>query len=205
MIQAIVEGDGEVIALPLLLRRLLHELGCYVNVGSAPVKRHRSDFIDAEKFKRGLRLALTRENISAILVLFDLDDDCARDSMPNLEQWANEEISHLPHTIVAARREYEAWFVAALESLRGVHRIGSRATYTDDPEAKRDAKGIVSRFMPRIAAYDSVADQPALSSLFDLGQAYRGASSFRKLVTELCRVLTELGQQPVMPPEWRQD
>jgi hypothetical protein len=77
MIQAIVEGDGEVIALPVLLRRLIPELGCYVEVGSAPVKRHRSDFTQAEKFKSGLRLAvLTRENVSAVLILFDLDDDC---------------------------------------------------------------------------------------------------------------------------------
>jgi hypothetical protein len=121
---------------------------------------------------------------------------------PNLGQWANEEISHLPHAIVAARREYEAWFVAAIESLRGVRHIDNGATYGDDPESKRDAKGVISRFMPQNAAYDPVADQPALSAVFDFGQTYQRSSSFRKLVKELCRVLTELGHKPTVPAEW---
>lgn len=202
MIQAVVEGDGEIAALPVLLRRMIPELGCYVEVGSAPVKRHRTDLRDEQRFRTGLRLALTRDNVSALLVLFDLDDDCARDLMPNLRRWAGEEVAHLPHTIVLARHEYEAWFVAALESLRGVRQIAADAAYADDPEIKRDAKGVISSFMPKNTSYSPTADQPALSAAFGFGQAYRRSSSFQKLVNEVCRVLTELGQQPAIPAEW---
>ena len=56
--------------------------------------------------------------------------------------------------------------------------------------------------MPQNTRYSETADQPALSALFDLGMAYRRASSFRKLVKELCRILEELGHEPVIPPDW---
>jgi CelD/BcsL family acetyltransferase involved in cellulose biosynthesis len=104
--------------------------------------------------------------------------------------------------VALARREYEAWFLAAIESLRGQRRIAPDAAYAGDPEVVRDAKGAVSRFMPRNAPYVPATDQVALSAQFDLGQAHRHASSFRKLVKELHRMLCELGRQPLIPPDW---
>ena len=104
--------------------------------------------------------------------------------------------------LALARREYEAWFLAAIESLRGKRRIRPDAAYAADPEAIRDAKGTLSRFMPARTPYRETTDQPALSAQFDLGLAYQRASSFRKLVRELCRILRELGHQPVIPSEW---
>ena len=101
-----------------------------------------------------------------------------------------------------ARREYEAWFLAAIESLRGQRRIHPEAAYSQDPEHVGGAKRAVSLFMPSGTPYSETADQPALSALFDLGMAYRRASSFRKLVKELCRLLAELGQEPVIPSDW---
>ena len=56
--------------------------------------------------------------------------------------------------------------------------------------------------MPAATPYVERADQPALSAQFDLGQAYRHASSFRKLVKELCGILIDLGHQPAIPTEW---
>ncbi len=38
MIQPVVEGQGEEKAFPILLRRLLPELGCYLDVGSSPFR-----------------------------------------------------------------------------------------------------------------------------------------------------------------------
>jgi len=100
-----------------------------------------------------------------------------------------------------ARREFESWFLAAIESLRGERNISEDAVYVGDPEQERSAKAEVGKFMQNFN-YSPTADQPALSARFDMGMAYRRTSSFRKLVKELCRILVELGLTPTVPPEW---
>lgn len=191
MIQPIVEGYGEVDAFPVLLRRLLIELGVYVPVGRS-IRRNRTQLVREDGLKQALQLAGLGD-VTAVLVLFDADDDCARDRVPDMLRWANEAVAHLPCAIVMACREYEAWFLAAIESLR------VDAVYEEDPERKRDAKGAVRSFLPR---YSPTTDQPAFSARLDLGQAYRRASSFRKLVKELSRILTASGYEPTVPPAW---
>lgn len=204
MIQTVVEGQGEEAAFPILLRRLVLELGCYMEIGS-PVRSKRTQMVREEDFKRVARLASFKPGACAVLALFDADDDCAITHIPDMTRWAQEAVPLMPSAIVMARREYEAWFLAAFESLRGKRGIHAEAAYEGDPEQVRGAKGVVSRTMPQNAPYSETADQPALSAHFDLKAAYARASSFRKLVQELCRVLEELGQSPVIPPDWRAD
>ena len=179
MIQPIVEGDGEVAAVPVLLRRLLPELGVYLEVGY-PVLRNRSDFMQDQRFNLASQIASVKPGVQAILVLFDADDDCARDCVPNLRTWAGAVVAHLPCAIVLARREYEAWLLAAVESLRGQRGIVASAAYEADPEARRDAKRDLRRLTER-GSYSPTADQAALTATFDLSTAYRRCSSFQKL------------------------
>jgi len=202
MIQSIVEGDGEVAAFPLLLERLVAELGCYEAIGYSPFLEKRTGIVKEEKFKRAVQVVSDKSGTRAIIVLFDADDDCARDLVPRMARWAQEAVPSLPCAVILARREYEAWFLAALESLRGHRRIRDSAQYDRNPEVVRGAKGVVSRFMPQNKPYSETADQAALSAVFDLGQAYHGASSFRKLVKEVCRLLGELGHAPAVPEHW---
>ena len=205
MIQPIVEGQGEEAAFPILLRRLIPELGCYVDVGGSPFRSKRTLMVREADFKRAVQVAAFKPNACALLVLFDADDDCAGTHVPNMSAWAREVVPAMPCGVVMARREYEAWFLAAVESLRGQRGIRPDAVYPQDPELVRGAKGVVSRFMPANTPYAETADQPALSALLDLGTAHRRASSFRKLVRELCRLLEELGQEPVVPPDCSQE
>jgi hypothetical protein len=53
-----------------------------------------------------------------------------------------------------------------------------------DPEAIRDAKGWLARYAGQGFSYKPTIDQPALTNVFDLEQAY-AARSFRKLVKEV--------------------
>ncbi len=201
MIQLVVEGDGEVAAFPVLLERLVGVLGCSEAIGYSPFLEKRTGLVQEEKFKRAVQIVSSRTATRALIILFDADDDCARDVIPQMRQWSQEAVPALPCAVIMARREYEAWFLAAIESLRGRRRVRENARYDRDPEALRGAKGAVSRFMPQNKPYSETADQAALSAVFDLGQAYRGAS-FRKLVQEVCRLLEELGHQPVIPSDW---
>lgn len=201
MIQSVSEGRGEVSALPTLLRRLIGELGIYdMPVDGRALFCHKNLMTKNEaEFKRFLRLCQLGRGVTSALFLFDADDDCARDSVPQMRRWAQEAAPDFPCAIVMARREYEAWFLAALPSLRERPDVSNDAHYMDDPEQKRGAKESLKKFAP---SYTLTAHQTAFSAQIDLGEAFRRSSSFRKLVAELCRVLEKLERLPVVPPQW---
>ncbi len=202
MIQMIVEGEGDAAAFPILLERLVLDLGCYEAVGRSPFIESRTVITQEAKLKRAVQIVSDRSDTRAIIVLFDSDGACASTHIPNMQAWAREAVPSLPCAVIMARREYEAWFVAAIESLRGKRRIREDAQYDRDPEGMLGAKGVIKRFMPQNKPYSETADQAALSAVFDLSQAYHGASSFRKLVKEVCRLLEEIGHAPAVPEHW---
>ena len=73
--------------------------------------------------------------------------------------------------VVIAKREYEAWFLAAAESIAASKRIEGPVSRPDDPEAIRDAKGRLSAILGKPHAYQPVRDQAALTAVFDLEEA----------------------------------
>jgi hypothetical protein len=140
----VVEGDGEVVALPILIRRIAARLdpGLYVHVPRpVQVKRNRmrDRFGDLE---RAIELVVRQlRQPAAILVLLDADDDDPATFGRELLQRVQAHRSDVPSAVVLARREYEAWFLAAAESLRGQRGLPDDLDSPPDPEAVRDAKG----------------------------------------------------------------
>lgn len=98
---------------------------------------------------------------------------------------------NLPIAVVLAKREFEAWFLAAAESIRGRRGLRNDIHSPDDPEAIRDAKGWLSGRMESDRKYHEKRDQPALAASFDLEQA-RQADSFDKCYRDIVRLLEEL-------------
>jgi hypothetical protein len=142
-----------------------------------------------------------------VVILFDGEDDCPRERGAEVRAWAREVAAGRPCDVVVAYREYETWFLAAVESLRGKYGIRPDATAPANPESRRDAKGALEEFMPADRAYSETGDQPAMSAVFDLGLAHRRNRSFRKLVKAVGDVLTQLQQPlPVWPPaQWQSE
>jgi hypothetical protein len=202
MTQLIVEGDGEVKAAPVLIRRLLNALAVYGLGVGRPVLAKRTQLVQETGLRNAIRKAKVYRDATAIIILFDSDKDRARDLVPSMTAWAQTEAPPVPWAIVMARCEYEAWFLAALTSLRGKHGVPSNATYDRPPEETNGAKGIIKDLIRGTYNY-APADQEALSAQIDLGQCYRNSSSFRKLVKELCRVLGEIGYPASLPAEWQ--
>jgi hypothetical protein len=100
-----------------------------------------------------------------------------------------------------ANREYEAWFLASIEALRGKAGILPDAASHPQPEMPRDAKGELERRMPSSASYSPTVDQAALTAHFDLQNAYRRCRSFRKLVSAFGTLAAAAGVAPaVWPP-----
>lgn len=182
----LVEGHGEYYAAPILVRRIADSLGVPCVVRSV-LRQPRSTIIKAGELERAVTLLGNKVGSGgAVLVLIDGDDDPACTLGPELLARAQIARPDRRVGVVLAVREYEAWFLAAADSLRGRRGLPADLEAPSSPEAVRDAKGWLSAQMPR--GYSPTADQPALTDLFDLEMA-RSSPSFAKLVRELTRLL----------------
>ena len=201
-VQPIVEGQGEVSAAPILLRRLATAAGAWDVRIATPHRRRRHQLARRTDLQSAVRVARLTPDCAGVLVLFDADDDCPRERAPLFETWAHEAAGDVPSAVVLATREYEAWFLASIESLRGTAGIRADATSHPHPETPRDAKGRLGRRME--TRYFPTAHQAPLTNAFDMAAAYRGCRSFRRLVTAFGVLLEEsdLLPTPWPPADW---
>jgi len=206
-IQPIVEGHGEVSAVPVLLRRFQEESGAYgLSIGK-PIRRKRTELVLKEPLRKAVRLALLQPDCGAILILFDSDDDCPKELAPTLQGWANEAAGTVPCAVVMAHREYEAWFLASIESLRGKRGIREDAMTHASPETPRDAKGQLEDHMVSGRSYSETADQAALTALFDMAAAYSQCRSFKRMTDVFGLLATSIGARVAdwPPPSWAEE
>lgn len=187
-IVSIVEGDGEVAALPVLLRRVGAWLSPDVGIElPQPIRVRRDRFLSRERedeFRRYVLLAAAKCGDNGwILVLLDADDACPANLGPLVLQRVCAIVPHRRVSVVLANREYEAWFLAAAGSLHGERGFAFDNPRDFDPERPRDAKGWLAERMAS-GAYHPKVDQPAFSALIDLQQAFDRSRSFRKLCSE---------------------
>ncbi|WP_118183742.1 DUF4276 family protein [Paraburkholderia phosphatilytica] len=185
---SIVEGDGEVQALPVLLRRLNFWLTpeCSTTI-HPPIRVHRDRFIrKAEEFTRILLLASKKcLDDGWILILLDADDDCPVQMANELLRRAREVIPHRSVSVVLANREFEAWFLAAARSLHGCRGFtwDVDRDALEGSETVRNAKGRMAERMGG-AGYHETTDQPKFAHTFDLDMAVANSRSFRKLCAD---------------------
>jgi len=201
IIQPIVEGYGEMDAVPVLLRRLQAQLGVYTFQIARPIRRTRSQLATEEQVRRSVRLALGIPACSGILILFDSDKDCPKEFGPTVKAWAQAEARTVPCEVVLAHHEYEAWFIAAIESLRGFRGVRVDATSHPTPEGVRDCKGALENTMEDGASYSPRIHQAAFSGQIDLGRAYLSCRSFRRLTKAFGQLSEAVGVAlPAWPP-----
>jgi hypothetical protein len=120
--------------------------------------------------------------------------------------WAQQVAGVKPCFIVLAHREYETWFLAAIESLRGICGIRDDATVLPNFESRRGAKEVMEEYMPRNRSYHETTDQVKLTARFDPALAYSRSRSFRKMVKFVGDLAAALGMTgaPWPPPAWAQ-
>ena len=143
----------------------------------------------AGELERAVELAARQTKTDGcILVLLDADRDCPKDLAPRLLRRATKARPDRDIRVVLAKTEYEAWFLAAADSIAGKRGIAPSATPPDDPESIGNAKGWLRKRMPRDQPYRPTLDQAALSAIFDLDAA-RQAPSFDKLWRDVAALL----------------
>jgi hypothetical protein len=182
-IVAIVEGHGEVQAVPILVRRIAETTHPgHVPELVKPIRVGRNRFLRGDELERTIELAARQAGPDGcILVLLDADTACPRELAEQIRDRAAAARPDRTIRVVLAKMEYEAWFLAAAESIAGQRGIRADTTAPDDPESIRDAKGWLSDRMPRGQSYSETLDQPALTALFDMAAARRRARSFDKM------------------------
>ena len=189
-IATIVEGHGEVEAVPILLRRIAERVvpGIALEV-PRPIRVKRHQVLKAEELERAVALAAGRAGPrGGILVLLDADDDCPAELASGLLHRARLSRPDRLIRVVLAKAEYESWFLAAAASLAGHRGIDEATSPPADSEAIRNAKGWLSACMPPGRRYRETLHQAALTARFDLDSA-RVAPSFEKLWRDLASLL----------------
>ena len=222
VIVPIVEGYGEWDAVPILLQRWLHSRR-YHNIEvheDGPVRASGRGAITVahdEKNELGMEYyiekALLREpQPDAILILLDADEDCPRELAASLLARARALVPpDYPIGVVIAKREYEAWFLAAFPSTRfrqALTVLGTRLNFRlarqslprgMDVEEIADCKKEVAKLLG-LKKYKETLHQPALTQLLPFTRgATRGMTqrsrSFRKLLKELHELLVRARQR----------
>lgn len=188
----IVEGHGEVHAVPILLRRLAGHYRPELNVDvMRPIRRSRDRLLLQGELEKDIELAAEKlTGPGAILILLDTDGECPATLGPALLQRARASRPDRVIQVVLAHREYEAWFLAAAESIRGKRGLSGDLLPPPDPESVQGAKEWLKDRMRGSRTYSETVDQPALTASFDIEQA-RECRSFRKLCQTLEALLSQ--------------
>lgn len=217
----IVEGDGEVEALPLLLRHLFSEVyQTYDFEIAKPKNAHGCGSLTTSNgIERFVEYALIEPDCDAVLVLIDndaairlkeeetLEDDCA----PAFAQYLAQRIHAIhpskPVAVVVVRWEYEAWFLASLETVGQAVGLPAGVVYDGDVESVRSAKGWINQRVPPGQKYLETRDQVTMSALLDFDLVANRSRSFRRLkhalgeVVDACLkgevIVTPLGESSV--------
>jgi hypothetical protein len=84
--------------------------------------------------------------------------------------------------VVCAKREYEAWFLASLESIHAERR------YEGDPEAPHDAKGWLKEHF----GYRQIRDQSSYTRKLNIELARMRSRSFCRLCHAIEEIVTSV-------------
>lgn len=190
-IATVVEGHGEVAAVPVLLRRMAAEIAPEVRLElPRPYRVGRDTLLAPYRLERVVA-ALTAQHgpEAGLLVLLDADDDCPAELGPQLLARLQAARPDRSGAVVLANREFEAWFLAAAPSLAGTRGLPDGLAPPADPELPRDCKGWLTEHRVDGHGYKPASDQAALAARFDLRLARKGAASFDKLWRDVERLL----------------
>ena len=188
----IVEGQGEIEAVPVLLRKVVSEMEAFDIKIERPFRVKRNRVVQSGEIERAVRLAVNdRSQVGGILVILDADDDCPARLGPELLKRCQRSIPGIPVAVVLAQREFESWFLGSKESLRGIRGIRKDAISPNYPEEIRGAKERLTKNMEQ-NRYLSVDDQPAFAEHIDLQITRQRCPSFDKFMRDVTKLIADM-------------
>ena len=187
----IVEGPGEVSALPILLKKILGAMNCY-DIQIAPPKNAngRESLTKAGGLEKFLTYAASERDCGVILILLDVENGCPLDLVRDFVMRISAHYVPFPVVIVAANKMYENWILASLETVRG-RKLDDREGLPADASLPADAeaengKRYIENCFPLIdgyrrRGYKETLDQKDMTEWIDITLAKSNSRSFRRL------------------------
>jgi hypothetical protein len=190
-VASVVEGYGEVGALPKILHRIASELGVADRLLTpVPMRVPRGKLTCPGGIERAAAAAaVSVTGAGGVLVVLDADDDCPAQLGPKLLARAHTARPDKRIAVVLANREFEAWYLAATPSFAGKYGFPEPFPLCSDPEKPRDCKGKLTLARGSGFPYKETVDQEPLASVFDMAMARANAPSFGKFYREVAALL----------------
>jgi len=208
-----VEGEGESVAAPRLIKRLLTEQNAWdaVFLDEHPFRVGQINKLvkdDCREWKRKLSACVKRPNVGGVLLMLDGDVRnvrgdafCAATIAKALAKEAMPAGGGSTFSVatVFARQEYESWLIAGIQSFAGKTLPDGRMAAPADVKAPdfdveenpRDAKGWLAKVV--VGGYKPTRDQAALTDLLDLQLVRdRRLRSFRRLESALAELVAAI-------------
>lgn len=186
----VVEGDGDLAAVPELVRRVLQDRGQHdVQICRAHKRGELPKVLG--RFDDYFQTAALEK--APILWVLDYDcatcDDPARD-LKLLKRRAKAIAPDAAVEFVFMVKEFETLFLADHETVRRVFSdIPSGFLFPPNPELVRDAKGFLSQARPKGSAYKPTQHQMRLAAQLDLSRLRTRSASFRNFEAAVHRLL----------------
>jgi hypothetical protein len=209
-----VEGDGEVAAMPVLIKKVLSSKGLSstVCVDAADPFRVGGFFglspKGFEPWKKKVQAAMKRKHAGGVLLILDCDvltdkqssTSCPIEAARQLVQAASTvgAGTRFPLAVVFAKQEFESWFISAFDQLAGKQLSDGRHVRTSaidpptDPEvAPKAAKAWLGNQIE--GGYKPTRDQLALTQLLTV-EDFRsgGCRSFARLESAIHQLATAI-------------
>ena len=188
----IVEGDGDMAAVPVLLRRILHAHNRFDVQILSPHKRGELPKVKAN-FERFFKAAA----LEGAPIICVLDFDCAQclDAVADaheLQQKANELHPHIPFEACFIVKEFESLFLwDEANTRRSLPNIIKSTVFPVNPEEIRPAKEWLSKAQTSGFSYKPTAHQAKLADAVDINLLRAKSPSYQRLETALLK-LTKL-------------
>ncbi|MEV6502397.1 DUF4276 family protein [Streptomyces prunicolor] len=192
-IASVVEGEGEISALPVLLRRLMYETDIWDADIQPPFLVDRGRLVRPGGLEAAVEAQARRvpaDHPGGIVVVIDADDDCPASLGPSLLARAEATRPDRRTAVVLANREFEAWFLASAPSLGGRAGLADHLEVPANSETLRDCKGWLTHHRRDGVRYRPRVDQPALTQDMDLDLARANSPSFDKFCRDITYLVT---------------
>jgi hypothetical protein len=186
----IVEGEGDMKAIPELVRRVAHLKGHFDVTVCRPHRRGDLPKV-LSRFDDYFRTALLEE--CPILWVMDYDCDACFDQAADVDKLRSRAETLAQGTafeFVFLVQEFESLFLSDHETTRKVFPdIGSSIIFPSDPEQVRDAKGWLSSARPKGFAYKPTQHQQKLAAQINLLRLRIRSPSYVRLESAVERLI----------------
>lgn len=178
----IIEGDGEVTAVPILLRKILYRIQRFdIQVSRPKNANGRGNLTKEGGLERFITYAWKERDCGAIIVLMDAENECTVDIAKDFSKRINALGVLFPVVIVIAKRMYETWLLASIETIAGHLDLQPNIEPPPHPEEIPNPKRWLEDHFPPGRAYKETQDQDSMTDLLDIDLA-SSTRSFRRLL-----------------------